>query len=105
MKRKTSDSKPHNTDELTVSQSMTPTVLQSMTPRSKTKLQITEAGLFTKQSSKVKKQLLLGNLVQSQLNSTRKQMRPSQVRMLHKMLCGRILKNIDWQRLSARILA
>ena len=76
----------------TVSQSMTPTVSQSMTPRSKTKLQITEAGLSTKQSSMVKKQLLLGNVVQSQLNSTRKQMRPSHVRMLRNMIGGTILK-------------
>ena len=59
MKRKTSDSQPPNTDEL--SSSMTSTVSQSLTPRSKTKLQITEAGLSTKQSSMVKKQLLLEN--------------------------------------------
>ena len=52
MKRKTSDSQPLNTDEL--SASMTSTESQSITPRSKTKLQITEAGLSTKQSSMVK---------------------------------------------------
>ena len=56
MKKKTSDIQPPNTDEL--SASMTSTVSQSMTPRSKTKLQITEAGLSTKQSSMVKSQLL-----------------------------------------------
>ena len=59
MKRKTSDIQPPNTDKL--SSSMTSTESQSMTPRSKTKLQIAEAGLSTKQSSMVKEQLLLGN--------------------------------------------
>ena len=77
MKKKTSDIQPPNTDEL--SASMTSTESQSMTPRSKTKLQIIEAGLSTKQSSMVK-------------NSTRKQMRPSHGRMLRNMIGGRILK-------------
>ena len=44
MKKKTSDIQPPNTDEL----SATSKESQSMTPRSKTKLQITEAGLSTK---------------------------------------------------------
>jgi hypothetical protein len=101
MKKKTSDIQPPNTDEL--SASMTSTESQSMTPRSNTKLQITEAGLSTKQSSMVKNQLLLGNVVQSQLNSTRKEMRPSHVRMLRNVIGGRKDQHEYWLRAQSII--
>ena len=61
------------------------------TPRSKTKQMLADAGLNKKQSAKIRKQLLLANVMQTQVEKCRRGIKRSELGALRGLIGGRIL--------------
>ncbi|WAR28120.1 hypothetical protein MAR_013824 [Mya arenaria] len=62
-----------------------------MTPKSKTKRLLKDAGLTRKQQAKVKKQLILGYVIQNQIKKRRMGMKPTQIGAMRSLIGGKIL--------------
>lgn len=62
------------------------------TPKSKTKAQMEEARLNPEQVKKIKKQILLSNVVMEEVKATKKQNKRGKGRVLHNTIAGKVVK-------------